>query len=124
MRLSGFLFAWCKDCLALMSGIVSVGLLFWATVWVPSESQSKYVPFVVSAICFVFESYRIRTKEYQGVCDLIEKTPIGGIEDLIPEFQKLVKCYASDEKTNPHRKGRPNPSTDFRSDWRRGSNAA
>jgi hypothetical protein len=78
-----FLAAWCKDWIALMSGIVSVGLLFWA----PSQSQSKYGLFIVSVLCFVFGSYRIWAKQYQRVCELTAKTPIEAIDDLFPSFK-------------------------------------
>ena len=84
-----------------MSGIVSVGLLFWATLWPPSQVQAKQVLSVLSAICFVFGSYRIWAKQYQRVCELTGKTQIEALDDLILEFKKLEDWYASDQKTNP-----------------------
>jgi len=101
MRFGRFLAAWFKDWTALMSGIVSVGLLFWATLWPPSQVQAKQVLSVLSAICFVFGSYRIWAKQYQRVCELTGKTQIEALDDLILEFKKLEDWYASDQKTNP-----------------------
>jgi hypothetical protein len=100
MQFSRFLDAWCKDWIALMSGIVSVGLLFWATLWPPSQAEGKQVLLVLSALCFVVGSYRIWAKQYQRVCDLTGKTQTEAVEDLLSEFQSLESWYASDEKTN------------------------
>lgn len=96
-----FLAAWCKDFITLMSGIVSVGLLFWATLWPPSQTQGKQVLLILSAVCFVAGSYRIWVKQYQRVCELTSKTPTESVEDLITDFQKLENWYAGDEKTSP-----------------------
>jgi hypothetical protein len=101
MHLGRFFEAWFKDWIALMSGAVSVGLLFWATLWPPSQAQGKQILLILSAVCFVFGSYRIWAKQYQRVCDLTGKTPIEGIDDLILEFTKLEDWYASDKKTSP-----------------------
>jgi len=103
MRLGRFILAWGKDWLGLMSGIASVALFFWATLWPPSQAQAKQLLLVVSAICFVIGSYRIWVKENQRWRDLTEKTPVEAIDDLMSELKGLEDWYAGDNKTDSQR---------------------
>ncbi len=99
MHFGRFFAAWLEDWIALMSGIASIGLLFWATIWPPPQDQAKAIVFAVSAICFVIGSYRIWAKEHQRWRDLTAKTREEFFADTISEFNKLERWYGSDECT-------------------------
>ena len=99
MLFGKFLAAWGKNWIALMSGIASIALLFWAAIWPPSQDQLKHAIFFVSAVCFVFGSYRIWSAEHQRWLDLTGKTREEFFADAIAEFTKLERWYGSDECT-------------------------
>jgi hypothetical protein len=87
-----------KTGFALMSGIASIALLFWATIWPPSQDQLKHALFIVSAVCFIAGSYRIWARENQRVRELTEKTQIEVLTDLVNEFEALERHYAGDSR--------------------------
>jgi hypothetical protein len=99
MRLRKFVDSWFEDWTTLMSGIVSVGLLFWVTLWPPSQSQLKPALLIISACCFVLGSYRIWSKSEQRYQDLTGKTRMESLNDLISDFQKLEGWYGDDKST-------------------------
>jgi hypothetical protein len=103
MRFGKFLAAWGQDWIALMSGVASVVLLFWWTLWPPSQDQLRYGLFVVSVLCFVFGSYRIWARENERWRALTEPTQLEALNDLVSEFEALEQWYVGDSKTRPKR---------------------
>jgi hypothetical protein len=102
MPFGKFLSAWSKDWTALMSGIASIALLFWAAIWPPSQDQLRHGLFMVSGLCFVIGSYRIWSREHQRWRDLTGKSQIEAITDLVSEFANLEALYVGDAKTKPN----------------------
>ncbi len=96
-----FFAAWFEDWITTMSGIVSVGFLFWVTLHPPSQGQAKTALLIASAACFVAGSYRVWSKADKRYQALTGKTRMEALNDLVSEFEKLEKWYGSDKRTTP-----------------------
>jgi hypothetical protein len=88
MHVRGYLSAYLKDWVSLMSGAASVAFTFWAILADPNNANLRKGLWIVSALCFLVGSYRVWAKEHAEVLRLQTEAE-KEINQIVGEFNEI-----------------------------------